>query len=116
VCPQPIVREASEALAVHLEHRRRDLMSARDFTVRLLGVGDSETRRQAGAFSCGSIARWRFGRNRLRSSEPEQEPGTGTARKFAVAIAAFAPVVLVARLDGLYAVLRCSDVCVPNFW
>ena len=57
VCPQPIVREASEALAVHLEHRRRDLISARDFTVRLLGVGDSVTRRQAAEYRLARLDR-----------------------------------------------------------
>ena len=41
VCPRLIVREASEALAVHHEHRRRDLRSARDFALRLLGVDES---------------------------------------------------------------------------
>jgi len=46
-CPRPIEREASEALAVHHEHRRRDLASARDFTLRLLNVDESTTRRQA---------------------------------------------------------------------
>ena len=57
VCPRPIVREASEALAVHLEHRRRDLMSARDFTVRLLGVDDSGTRRQAAEYRLARLDR-----------------------------------------------------------
>jgi uncharacterized protein len=57
VCPQPIVREASEALAVHLEHRRRDLMSARDFTVRLLGVDDRVTRRQAAEYRLARLDR-----------------------------------------------------------
>jgi uncharacterized protein YprB with RNaseH-like and TPR domain len=49
-CPRPIEREASEALAVHHEHRRRDLVSARDFTLRLLDVDESVTRRQAATY------------------------------------------------------------------
>jgi uncharacterized protein len=49
-CPRPIEREASEALAVHHEHRRRDFVSARDFTLRLLDVDESMTRRQAAAY------------------------------------------------------------------
>jgi uncharacterized protein len=57
VCPRPIVREASEALAVHLEHRRRDLISARDFTVRLLRVDDSLTRRQAAEYRLARLDR-----------------------------------------------------------
>jgi hypothetical protein len=57
VCPRPIVREASEALAVHLEHRRRDLISARDFTVRLLRVDDSVTRRQAAEYRLARLDR-----------------------------------------------------------
>ena len=57
VCPRPIEREASEALAVHLEHRRRDLMSARDFTVRLLHVDESVTRRQAAEYRLARLDR-----------------------------------------------------------
>ena len=57
VCPRPIVREASEALAVHLEHRRRDLRSARDFAVRLLGVDESVTRRQAAEYRLARLDR-----------------------------------------------------------
>jgi uncharacterized protein YprB with RNaseH-like and TPR domain len=49
-CPRPIEREASEALAVHHEHRRRDFVSARDFTLRLLNVDESVTRRQAATY------------------------------------------------------------------
>lgn len=49
-CPRPIAREASEALAVHHEHRRRDFVSARDFTLRLLNVDESVTRRQAATY------------------------------------------------------------------
>ncbi len=49
-CPRPIEREASEALAVHHEHRRRDFVSARDFTLRLLNVDESMTRRQAATY------------------------------------------------------------------
>ena len=57
VCPRLIVREASEALAVHLEHRRRDLRSARDFAVRLLGVDESLTRRQAAEYRLARLDR-----------------------------------------------------------
>jgi uncharacterized protein YprB with RNaseH-like and TPR domain len=47
VCPRPLEREASEALAVHLEHRARDPLSARSFAVRVLQADDRVTRRQA---------------------------------------------------------------------
>jgi uncharacterized protein len=57
VCPRPIAREASEALAVHLEHRRRDLISARDFAVRLLDVDESVTRRQAAEYRLARLDR-----------------------------------------------------------
>jgi uncharacterized protein len=56
-CPRPIEREASEALAVHLEHRRRDLASARDFTMRLLNVDESVTRRQAAEYRLARLDR-----------------------------------------------------------
>jgi tetratricopeptide (TPR) repeat protein len=56
-CPRPIEREASEALAVHHEHRRRDLASARDFTLRLLNVDESTTRRQATEFRLARLDR-----------------------------------------------------------
>jgi uncharacterized protein YprB with RNaseH-like and TPR domain len=56
-CPRPIEREASEALAVHHEHRQRDLSSARDFTVRLLNADDSLTRRQAAEYRLARLDR-----------------------------------------------------------
>jgi uncharacterized protein YprB with RNaseH-like and TPR domain len=56
-CPRPIEREASEALAVHLEHRRRDLGLARDFAMRLLEVDDSVTRRQAAQYRLARLDR-----------------------------------------------------------
>ena len=57
VCPRLIAREASEALAVHLEHRRRDLISARDFAVRLLNVDEGVTRRQAAEYRLARLDR-----------------------------------------------------------
>jgi uncharacterized protein len=57
VCPRPIEREASEALAVHLEHRRRDLGSARHFAQRLLQVDESVTRRQAAQYRLARLDR-----------------------------------------------------------
>jgi uncharacterized protein YprB with RNaseH-like and TPR domain len=56
-CPRPIEREASEALAIHLEHRRRDLVSARDLTLRLLNVDESVTRRQAAEYRLARLDR-----------------------------------------------------------
>lgn len=39
-CPAPIVREASEALAIHHEHRVRDLAAAKVFALRSLEIGE----------------------------------------------------------------------------
>lgn len=38
-CPRHLAREASEALAIHYEHRMRDLKTARTFALRSLGDG-----------------------------------------------------------------------------
>jgi hypothetical protein len=57
LCPSRIEREASEALAVHLEHRRRDLRSARDFAMRLLQVDDSVPKRQAAQYRLARLDR-----------------------------------------------------------
>ena len=38
-CPPPIVREATEALAIHHEHRVRDLAAAKAFALRNLEAG-----------------------------------------------------------------------------
>jgi uncharacterized protein YprB with RNaseH-like and TPR domain len=65
-CPRPIEREASEALAVHHEHRRRDLASARDFAIRLLDVDESVTKRQAAAYRLARLDR----KLELRAAQP----------------------------------------------
>ncbi|MGB7219160.1 MAG: ribonuclease H-like domain-containing protein [Vicinamibacterales bacterium] len=39
-CPKPVVREASEALAIHHEHRVRDLAVAKAFALRTLEGGE----------------------------------------------------------------------------
>ncbi|HLG57720.1 MAG TPA: ribonuclease H-like domain-containing protein [Vicinamibacterales bacterium] len=57
LCPQPLVREASEALAVHLEHRLRDPLSARGFALRSLQVDNSAARRQATAYRLARLDR-----------------------------------------------------------
>lgn len=46
-CPPAILREASEALAVHHEHRLRDLPAARRFALRSLSVQATPSRRDA---------------------------------------------------------------------
>ena len=45
-CPEPIVREASEALAVHHEHRARNLSAARALTLRSLTCQGTMARRE----------------------------------------------------------------------
>jgi uncharacterized protein YprB with RNaseH-like and TPR domain len=46
-CPPHIAREATEALAVHHEHRERDLAAARAFALRSLEAGPDPARRDA---------------------------------------------------------------------
>jgi len=46
-CPAPIARQASEALAVHHEHRLRDLGAARRFAMQALTLDTSTTRVRA---------------------------------------------------------------------
>ena len=45
--PPNIVREATEALAVHYEHRRRDLRAARSYALQALGFEGSPSREGA---------------------------------------------------------------------
>jgi hypothetical protein len=46
-CPAVIRREASEALAIHHEHRLRDLQAARTFARQLLTLSPTSSRQQA---------------------------------------------------------------------
>ena len=46
-CPPAIARDASEALAVHHEHRLRDLQAARRFALQSLSVQATSSRREA---------------------------------------------------------------------
>ena len=46
-CPPHLAREASEALAVHHEHRLRDPHAARLFALQTLGFGNSVSRKHA---------------------------------------------------------------------
>ena len=46
-CPDAILREAAQALAVHHEHRRRDPLSARGFALQSLQLPLSASRREA---------------------------------------------------------------------
>jgi uncharacterized protein YprB with RNaseH-like and TPR domain len=46
-CPAPMRREASEALAVHLEHRLRDYQTAKGYAMTSLDASTSVARRQA---------------------------------------------------------------------
>ena len=46
-CPQSVAREASEALAVHLEHRLRDYQTARGYAMQSLFSDTSTARKQA---------------------------------------------------------------------
>lgn len=46
-CPRVVVREAAEALAIHHEHRLRDLATARSFALKTLEVGLATARNDA---------------------------------------------------------------------
>jgi hypothetical protein len=46
-CPPSLKRDASEALAVHLEHRLRDYQSARGYAMTSLDANASASRKQA---------------------------------------------------------------------
>src|SRR5687768_15584923 len=46
-CPQAILREATEALAVHHEHRARDLQVARAFALQSLSFTATRSRQEA---------------------------------------------------------------------
>jgi len=46
-CPEAIVREATEALAIHHEHRLRDPLSARSFALKSLRLPATPGRREA---------------------------------------------------------------------
>jgi tetratricopeptide (TPR) repeat protein len=43
-CPLAMAREASEALAIHHEHRTRDFDAAHEFAVRTIGLGRRSAR------------------------------------------------------------------------
>lgn len=58
-CPRHIVREAAEALAIHLEHRVRDLTAARRFALLCLECG---ARSAHGEWIRGDAAQYRLAR------------------------------------------------------
>jgi uncharacterized protein len=56
-CPPHIAREATEALAVHHEHRLRDPRSARQFALRSLGFEASPSRQHATRYRLARLER-----------------------------------------------------------
>jgi tetratricopeptide (TPR) repeat protein len=56
-CPAQIVREATEALAVHHEHRARDLDAAREYALRSLGEGSRPAWTTAARYRLARIER-----------------------------------------------------------
>jgi hypothetical protein len=56
-CPSHIAREAAEALAIHHEHRVRDLRAARDFALRSQADDASPSLRAAGRYRLARIER-----------------------------------------------------------
>jgi uncharacterized protein YprB with RNaseH-like and TPR domain len=61
-CPAPLAREATEALAVHHEHRVRDLEQARRFAVQSLRLPASFARKQAAEYRLARLNRKLEGR------------------------------------------------------
>jgi len=56
-CPVAIAREAAEALAVHHEHRARNLGAARRFAMQSMQYARSATRREAGRYRLARLER-----------------------------------------------------------
>ena len=56
-CPSPIEREATAALAIHHEHRRRDLQAARMFALRSLEIAPAPTWRDAAHYRLARLER-----------------------------------------------------------
>jgi len=56
-CPPALAREATEALAVHHEHRARDLRAARTFALRSLQLQATTARQEAVKYRLARIDR-----------------------------------------------------------
>jgi hypothetical protein len=56
-CPRPLAREATEALAIHHEHRLRDLGAARTFALRSLASALPAANNEAGRHRLARIER-----------------------------------------------------------
>jgi tetratricopeptide (TPR) repeat protein len=67
-CPPRLAQEATEALAVHHEHRSRDLYTARQFAVHSLQFNVSRTRAQAVHHRLARIDR-KLGGSSLQSAQ-----------------------------------------------
>jgi uncharacterized protein len=61
-CPRPILREASEALAIHHEHRARDLATAKVFALRTLEMRSEAGSKGTSSERCGDAVRHRLAR------------------------------------------------------
>ena len=73
-CPPHVVREATEALAIHHEHRARDLPAARAFALQsLTAAADADT---------PTRARDRAVRHRLARLERKMDKSQGLPLKF----------------------------------
>ena len=64
-CPAPIVREAAEALAIHHEHRVRDLAAAKAFALRNLESGSEAGWKSAARYRIARLERKIAGETRL---------------------------------------------------
>jgi hypothetical protein len=73
-CPPHVVQEATEALAVHHEHRLRDLYAARGFALQSLQFNTTLTRTQAVQHRLARLDRKLAYPQRNRLANPSSEP------------------------------------------
>ncbi|MQA28803.1 MAG: hypothetical protein GEU82_03045 [Luteitalea sp.] len=80
-CPRPILSQASEALAIHHEHRARDLATARMFALRTLGMKQEAAWGDAVRHRLARIERKMISERPLFPSSPSQpQPSCGSPR------------------------------------
>jgi uncharacterized protein YprB with RNaseH-like and TPR domain len=80
-CPRSIVSQASEALAIHHEHRARDLATARMFALRTLGMTADAAWGDAVRHRLARIERKMLSEPTLFPSSPSQPPPSCGSRR-----------------------------------
>jgi uncharacterized protein YprB with RNaseH-like and TPR domain len=77
-CPPPVVREATEALAIHHEHRIHDLLSARRYAVRTLEEGSRPAQAESARHRLARLD-WKLHSQKIEVGS--QPAGHGTHRR-----------------------------------